>query len=159
MLSAFRRAGVPLQRIRPSLDALRARFGPHALASEQLFTDGVEVLWNEAAKGSPEEIEAMRLLVPRSNQYVFNEVVAQYLHRISFSDGYARLIRLQGYGDADVVLDPMRGYGRPIFDQAGVSVENLFGAIRAGDSVEDTAADYGLNPAQLRNAYGMALSA
>ena len=84
----------------------------------------------------------MKLVVPRFNQYVFNEVVEAYLQRIAFSDGFARLIRLKSYGDADVVLDPARGYGRPIFDRAGVTVDNVFGALRAGDSIEDTAEDY-----------------
>lgn len=162
VLNAFRRAGVPLQRIRPSLDVLKYELGPHALASNRLFTDGAEVLWNlggEAPEGTPEQISAMKLLVPRLGQYVFNEVVAQYLQRIAFSDGYARLIRLDNYGDAEVVLDPDRGYGHPIFAKAGVTVDNIFGALRAGDSVKDTAQDYGLTEAELRNAWTLASAA
>jgi len=158
VLNVFRRAGVPLQRIRPSLDALKNELGPHALASNRLFTDGAEVLWNlgsHAPEGTPEQISAMRLLVPRSGQYVFNEVVAQYLKRIAFSDGYARLIRLENYGEAEVVLDPDRGYGHPIFAKAGVTVDNVLGAIRAGDSLEDTAEDYGLPVAELRDALSL----
>ena len=158
VLNVFRRAGVPLQRIRPSLDALKNELGPHALASNRLFTDGAEVLWNlgsHAPEGTPEQISAMRLLVPRSGQYVFNEVVAQYLKRIAFSHGYARLIRLENYGEAEVVLDPDRGYGHPIFAKAGVTVDNVLGAIRAGDSLEDTAEDYGLPVAELRDALSL----
>lgn len=158
VLSAFRRAGVPLQRIRPSLDVLKDELGPHALASDRLFTDGAEVLWNlgaHAPDGTPEQISAMKLLVPRSGQYVFNEVVAQYLQRIAFSDGYARLIRLNQYGQAEVVLDPERGFGRPIFARAGVTVENILGAVRAGDSLEATAEDYGLAAADLRDALSL----
>lgn len=158
VLRAFRRVGVPLQRIRPSLDVLKAELGPYALASDRLFTDGAEVLWNlggHAPEGTSEQISALKLLVPRSGQYVFNEVVQSYLQRIAFSDGYARLIRLKNYGDADVVLDPARGYGRPIFDRAGVAVDNVFGAIRAGDSIEDTAEDYGIDPEHLRNAWSL----
>lgn len=158
VLKAIRRAGVPLQRIRPSLDALKAELGPHALASDRLFTDGAEVLWDlgsRAPAGAPEQISAMKLVVPRSGQFVLNEVVEAYLQRIAFSDGYARLIRLQDYGDAGVVLDPTRGYGRPIFDRAGVTVDNVFGAIRAGDSIEDTAEDYGIEPEELRNAWSL----
>jgi uncharacterized protein (DUF433 family) len=158
VLNVFRRAGVPLQRIRPSLDVLKDELGPHALASNRLFTDGAEVLWNLGAyapEGTPEQISAMKLLVPRSGQYVFNEVVAQYLKRIAFSDGYARLIRLENYGEAEVVLDPDRGYGHPIFAKAGVTVDNVLGAIRAGDSLEDTAEDYGLPVAELRDALSL----
>jgi len=50
MLNAFRRAGVPTQRIRPSLDWLVEQVGPHALASKDLYTDGAEVLWNFAQR-------------------------------------------------------------------------------------------------------------
>ena len=151
-----------MQRVRPSLDVLKNELGPHALASSRLFTDGAEVLWNlggHAPDGTDEQISTMKLLVPRSGQYVFNEVVARYLQRIAFSEGYARLIHLDHYGDADVVLDPERGYGRPIFSKAGVTVENIFGVLGAGDSVEDTAADFGLTPAELRDAYSLSLTA
>lgn len=50
MLNAFRRAGVPMQRIRPSLDWLIKNVGPHALASQDLCTDGAEVLWRFAER-------------------------------------------------------------------------------------------------------------
>ncbi len=158
VLNVFRRAGVPMQRIRPSLDVLKDELGPHALASNRLFSDGAEVLWNlgaHALQGTPEQVSVMRLLVPRSGQYVFNEVVANYLQRIAFSDGYARLIRLENYGEAEVVLDPDRGYGHPIFAKAGVLVDNVLGAIRAGDSLEETAEDYGLPVAELRDALSL----
>src|SRR6266699_1902430 len=46
-LSAFRRAGGPMQRIRPALDRLEAEMGlRHALASDRLYTDGAEVLFD-----------------------------------------------------------------------------------------------------------------
>lgn len=50
VLNAFRRAGVPMQRIRPSLDWLIKNVGPHALASQDLCTDGAEVLWRFAER-------------------------------------------------------------------------------------------------------------
>src|SRR3954470_24567003 len=41
VLSAFRKAGVPLQRIRSAVDVLSSEIGlEHALASRQLYTDG-----------------------------------------------------------------------------------------------------------------------
>ena len=44
-LAAFRSAGVPMQRIRPAIDALGRDLGlEHALASKRLYTDGAEVL-------------------------------------------------------------------------------------------------------------------
>jgi uncharacterized protein (DUF433 family) len=155
VLKAFREAGVPLQRIRASLDALVKEVGPHALASEDLRTDGAEVLWNTAEREG--EGEVVKLVVPRSGQYVFTEVVESFLREITFDAGYAGLIRLSQYRGADVVVDPTRGYGHPIFDRAGVEVENVVGRVRAGEPIEVTAKDFGLRVPELRAA--LALSA
>lgn len=40
-LAAFRKAGVPMQRIRPAIEVLARELGlAHALASRRLYTDG-----------------------------------------------------------------------------------------------------------------------
>lgn len=154
VLSAFRKAGVPLQRIRPSLEWLKREIGPHALASQNLYTDGAEVLYNFAQhdqEDSETQAAVMRLLVPRSQQYVFNEVVEKYLQQITFaSDGFAEVIRLPHYRSADVVVDPHRGFGHPIFEHSGVRVEDVLGPLRAGEALEDVAEDYGVPVNELR---------
>ena len=70
--NAFRRAGVPMQGTRPSIDWLLDNVGPHALASRDLYTDGAEVLWDFAQRsgeGSADDRVVKRLIVPRSGQY------------------------------------------------------------------------------------------
>jgi hypothetical protein len=63
-LAAFRQAGVPMQRIRPAIDALHRELGlQYALARQPLFTDGAV----------------------RNNQRVFANVVAHYLRRVDFA--------------------------------------------------------------------------
>ena len=48
-LAAIRRSGVPLQRIRPALQRLQDELGiEHVLASQSLYTDGAEVLYDFA---------------------------------------------------------------------------------------------------------------
>lgn len=86
VLAAVRQAGVPLQRVRPALARLSQEIRlSHALASKRLWR-------------------------------VFSDVVRSYLSRITYgSDGYASLIRLPGYGRADVVADPERAFRQPIF--------------------------------------------
>ena len=45
-LSALRRAGMPLQQIRPALDLVRTKLGvEHALASRRLWMAGAQLLW------------------------------------------------------------------------------------------------------------------
>ena len=157
VLAAFRRAGVPLPRIRSSIDWLVAQVGPHALASKDLYTDGAEVLWDfaeRAGEGSADEAVVKQLVVPRSGQYVFREVVQHYLQQISFGeDKYAELIRLPQYEHSNVVLDPRRSYGQPIFADNGVKLADALGPIRAGESFEAVSEDYGVAVDQLRDAY------
>ena len=83
-LAAFRKAGVPMQRIRPAIGVLARELGlEHALASSRLYTDGAEVLYDYAqhAAHTPEGESAMDLVVVRNNQRVFREVVDLYLRR------------------------------------------------------------------------------
>ena len=125
VLAGIRRAGVPLQRIRPAVQALKDQLGiAHVLASESLYTDGAEVLYDFAERSHDPSAEDVReLVVARHGQYVFNEVVDQYLRRIEFADdGYAQMIRLPGYQAATVVVDPTRGFGQPIFGRGGARV-------------------------------------
>jgi len=155
-LNAFRRAGVPMQRIRPSIDWLVQNVGPHALASKALFTDGAEVLWDfaQASGGDRGTADVVRgLVVPRSGQYVFKDIITHYLRQITFgTDEYAEMIRLPQYGDADVVLDPYRGYGQPIFSRSGAKVADALGPLQAGETFEAVAADYGVTVNELRDA-------
>lgn len=113
VLTAMRRAGVPLQRIRPALTRLDEELGlQHALASRRLYTDGAEVLYDYGETGEDEEAAraARELVVVRSDQRVFNEVVDAYLRRLEFADdGYVQLIRLPAYEVAEVVVDAARG--------------------------------------------------
>ncbi len=47
VLAAIRRSGVPMQRVRPALAALEEEIGlEHASASQKLFTDGAELLFD-----------------------------------------------------------------------------------------------------------------
>lgn len=154
VLNAFRRAGVPMQRIRPSIAWLIKNVGTHALASEDLFTDGAEVLWRfaqESGPGSADDEVVRGLIVPRSGQYVFKDIVEHYLKQITFGDDkFATLIRLPRYGDADVVLDPLRGYGQPVFDRSGAKVSDALGPLQAGATFQAVADDYGVTEAELR---------
>ncbi|ORA40575.1 hypothetical protein BST19_27720, partial [Mycobacterium bouchedurhonense] len=56
------------------------------------------------------------------------------------------------YGAADVVLDPYRGYGQPVFDKSGAKVADALGPLRAGETFETVAHDYGVTEAELRDA-------
>lgn len=80
VLSAFRRAGVPMQRIRPAVQTLAESMGfEHALASRRLYTDGAAVLHDYAH--DREDVGLLELTVVRTGQKQFSELVREYLHR------------------------------------------------------------------------------
>ncbi len=160
MLTAMRGAGVPLQRIRPALVRLDEELGlQYALASSRLYTDGAEVLYDYGETGEDEEAAraARELVVVRSDQRVFNEVVDAYLRRLEFADdGYVQLIRLPAYEVAEVVVDPARGFGQPIFARGGARLEDALALFRAGEPLDVVAEEYGVPRAELEDAVRIA---
>lgn len=158
-LAAMRRAGVPLQRIRPALAALDAELGVrHALASRQLYTDGAEVLFDASGDSAEFDDHTPDLVVLRNGQRVFNEVVASYLKRITFDDdGYALALPLPGYEGAELVADARRAFGQPIFRRGGARLEDALSLFRAGEPITAVAKEYGIPVAELEDAIRQAL--
>lgn len=156
VLSSFRRAGVPLQRIRPAVEVLEKEIGvDHALASKRLYTDGAEVLFDYANRRG--EREVMDLVVVRTQQRQFSEVVNDYLKRIHYGgDGWADSVRLPTYGNAKVVVDPRVAFGLPIVAHGGARVEDLVDRFQAGDSVSEIATDFSVPPDEVEDVIRLA---
>ena len=143
VLAAFRRAGLPLQRIRPAVAILRDELGlEHALASQNLYTDGAEVLFDYAERGEPGFLE---LTVVRTGQKQFSELVREYLQRIRYGDdGWVDTIELPTYHSARVVVDAHRAFGLPLIVSGGARVEDVVDRFVAGDRLSAIAKDFGL---------------
>lgn len=144
VLAAFRRGGVPLQRIRPAVDALQADIGiEHALASRRLYTDGAEVLYDFAERSGDEEL--LELTVVRTGQKQFTEIVRDYLKRVTYADdGWAEALELPAYGSTPVLVSPTRAFGLPLLVHGGARVEDLVDRFKAGDTMSDIAEDFGV---------------
>ena len=85
-------------------------------------------------------------------QRVFTDVIDDYLHRVEFAgDGYVELIHLPHYRTAEVVADPRRGFGQPIFAHGGAKLEDVLGAFQAGESLDALAQEYGVPVAELED--------
>ena len=148
VLAAVRRCGVPMQRIRPALEALQSEIGvEHALASRALYTDGAELLYDygESRRGTDEGDRALDLVVVRSGQRVFVEVIRSYLRQITYGDdGYASVISVPAYELAEVVADPSRSFGAPIFEQSGARIDDVLERFWSGETLEDAAEEFGV---------------
>jgi uncharacterized protein (DUF433 family) len=147
-LSALRTANMPLQQIRPALDLVRTKIGvEHALASKQLYVAGADLLWEVSnADGVDKEVRsgARDLIVLRNGQYVFRQVIEQYLHRIEYDDAYARKVTLPQYEVAEVAAEPAINFGKPYFTHTGTPLYVVAGMLRAGECVRDIADDFDL---------------
>lgn len=81
----------------------------------------------------------------RNGQRMFNDVVDSYLRRVEFAgDGWAERIHLRKYGSADVVVDPRRSFGIPIFARGVVRVETVIAAFKAGTDIDSLTVEYGV---------------
>ncbi len=160
VLAAIRQTGVPMQRIRPALLALQDVMGvEHALANRRLYSDGAEVLFDVAeGRQDPGGVEvAKQLVVLRNGQRVFTEVVTDYLQRIDYgSDGYARQIHLPGYARRQVVADPERSFGQPVFVHGAARVSDVLDRFQSGESLPDLAEDFGVPIEDLEDAVRVA---
>lgn len=142
VLAAFRQAGVPMQRIRPAIQRLEREFGVRAaLASEQLKTDGAEVLWQYGAE-DPELRDS--LVVLRSSQLVFRDVIEDYLQTITYRDGQVALIRLPQF-KPEVFVDPRRNFGVPTLASRGIRVDAVRARLASGEPPAVIAEDYRLD--------------
>ena len=148
IVAAVRRRGVPLQRVRPALEVLIRELGvEHALASRQLYTDGAEILFDYGGRYSDTEVglAAMELVVVRNGQGVFAEVIADYLERIDYAtDGFADRIRIPPFENGEIVADPRRSAGAPIFASGGVRVVDALALLHAGESARTVSEEYGM---------------
>jgi uncharacterized protein (DUF433 family) len=132
------------------------------LASRRLYTDGAEVLYDYATSSHDDAVAdaARELVVVRNGQHVFNEVVRAYLKRLSFAaDDYASMIRLPAYEVAELIVEPSRGFGQPIFARGGARLDDALALFRAGEPLEVVADEYGIPRDQLEDAVRVATRA
>lgn len=155
VLSALRSAGVPMQRIRPAVERLANEVGvAHALASERVYTDGAELIFDYASASNDPAL----LTVVRTGQQHFSDVIRGYLSRIAYgSDGWAEQLQLPAYASARVIVDPRQAFGQPVVVHGGARVEDLVDRFQAGDRFGDIAADFGVPPAEVEDVIRVAL--
>lgn len=137
VLAALRKAGLPTLRIRSAVKRLREELNlSNALLSERLCTDGVELLYKNAEND---------LMVARSGQVVFEEVVRQYLRTIKYSNEYVSSFTPLSFGeDSPVVVDPKINYGQPTIVGTRVRVNDVVGRVKAGEHLSSVLEDYAI---------------
>lgn len=160
VLAAIRRSGVPVPRIRPILKELERGLGVrHPLASRRFHADGAELLcdYAEDRPDMPAARAARRLAMVHNGDRVFSELIAECLSGFRYApDGYVDLFRVPAYRKAEVVVDPARSSGAPIFARGGYRVEDVVHRFRAGQSVTELTAEFGVPEAHIEDAIRVA---
>jgi uncharacterized protein (DUF433 family) len=156
VLASFRAAGVSLQQIRRALDELRQEFSlDHVLASGKLYHDGRRIFYGELSGSSdPEERAAAEKLFEVVNQqYVFADIVRDYLERISWDEAERpkRLI-LPVTKRPLLAAYPNTAGGRPVFRSSGAPLEDIISRWKAGEPLDSLSRDYDVPQDELEEA-------
>lgn len=140
-LREYRRKGVPLQRLRPVIDALRHEFStPYPLATAKPFVFGKElVLKLQQENDLPRSIA---IVISSGQTIALADEAMRFFKKVEFDPpGRGDVTRLHPAGAASpVVIDPLVRFGRPSVQ--GVATHRLWELHDAGESVDEIAGGY-----------------
>jgi len=140
---------VELKQVRSAVEFLRKKFpSPHPLADNDFQTNGIDLFVEKYGK---------LLNISRDGQIAIKEIIQQYLQLVERdASGVPFKLHLPRRADAPeplvaVVIDPERGYGRPVLDGRGIRTEVVIERFQAGESITSLANDYGLSAATVED--------
>lgn len=141
VLSAIRREHqIQLDRIRAAIGYLQKQFrSKHPLADHNFETDGVDLFIEKYGQ---------LINVSRNGQLEMKQIIEIYLRRIE-RDRAGFPIRLYPFTrkvsasePKSVVIDPEVSFGRPVLAGTGIPTAVIAERYKAGESMEELAADY-----------------
>lgn len=143
VVQAFRQTGLPMQRIRRALEVLTAQGElEHALASQRLYSDGAEVLYDYARTSDDKQLGLLTIV--SSGQRVFHDVISRYLDRITFDDTWASELILPVTERPLLRVVPEVESGDPLFVNGGAPLSAVRARVLAGEPIDSIARDYGV---------------
>lgn len=156
-IDAFLKTGVSWHLLRVAHGIARSRYGiEHPFCTRKFVTDGAQII--EATSSEIAGIDYEEIV---RGQRVFPQVIQPFLRELEFSPD-DQLVRWWPLGtERAVVLDPRRQFGQPITACSGVATDILQAAAKAGQTVEEIADWYELDPNSVRDAieFELALAA
>jgi uncharacterized protein (DUF433 family) len=146
VLAAIRKEDhVELKQVRSAIEFLRKRFpSTHPLADHQFQTNGIDLFVEKYGK---------LLNISQDGQLAMKALIQRYLKLVERdASGVPFKLHLPRRADtseplAAVVIDPERGYGRPVLDGRGIRTEVIVERFQAGESIASLAEDYGVDSA------------
>ena len=148
-LREYRRKGVPLQRLRPVIAALREEYRtPYPLATAKPFVHGRDlVLMLQRENELP---DPLAIVVPSGQTILLADEAERFFRKVEFdAEDVARLVRPAGAASS-VVIDPLIRFGRP--SVRGVSTDRLWELYDAGEPLEVISTGYDMPEHDVRAA-------
>jgi uncharacterized protein (DUF433 family) len=148
--------GVPLQRVRAALGYVERTLGiGKPLAHMRFKTDGLDLFVEHLVL---EPSVAALVNASAGGQVTVREALEARLARVEW-DRRGLAVRLFPLVRSDaaiqprsIVLDPLRGFGRPVIAKTGIRASIVAERYRAGESARDLATDYGVEVEQIEDA-------
>lgn len=148
LLAEYRRAGVPMIHLRPTVERLREELKvlyPLAYARTWLEPYGNELV--QRVQDEMDTDQRLRLVVYRNDQLVLSPGTQRFVDSSVFEDVVTRLRPAQ---DLSVYIDPVRQFGRPVV--GNVPTDIVWEQFDAGDAPEMIAELYSLTIEQILDA-------
>jgi uncharacterized protein (DUF433 family) len=151
LLDALRREHeLPLQKVRKAIRYLSLHLGSrHPLAEHRFETDGVDLFVRKYGQ---------LVNISQSGQLAMRKILEGYLRRVEWDESgvVARFYPFTRRRAVDepraVVIDSRISFGRPVLAGTGISTGVIAERYKAGESVDELAADYGRKRLEIEEA-------
>jgi len=149
MLRQYRRElRVPMVELRAFIDTLRGEWGvPYPLAHQQPYVGEGRKLVVKAQEEAGLDPNFFLVALGR-NQLLLTPASQAFVDRVTWSDDVAAAWRPHDDENSPVRIDPLQRFGRPAV--AGISTEVLWEHDDAGESVDEIAEAFDLQPGDVR---------
>jgi len=152
-LHEYRQKAVPLPELRHVVDKLRDAFGvPYPLAHFKPFVGEGRRLVLEIENESELPNEYRLVVAVASGELMLTSPAESFLERVEFSaddEQWAERLRPAGKS-SPVVIDPAQSFGAPTV--RGIRTETFVELVEAGEPIDVVAADFGVEPSEVRAA-------
>lgn len=146
-ISQLRAHGLSMRRLRADREELAERFQTdHPFALEGLLTDGRRLL--------KELGDASLLELGTGGQTDFESVIRPFCARLDFDSQTRLASRFYPNGrTSSIIVDPHHAFGRPVILGTSITTEALACLVRGGETIDDIATDFRLEPTQVEEAW------
>lgn len=148
-VAVMRRLGISLAEIKATRDYVgRQLQAEYPFAQHRFLTDGQNILM-EFKEFEPNALPDKLVLVGKGGQLAWKAIIARKFEEFDYERDLAVRWHVAGKG-SPIVIDPRIAFGAPAV--RGVPTWTLMGRRKAGESVEDIALDFQIEPWEVARA-------